>query len=202
MLSAGFHRIGHSNHSFESRNEDLSHVVWYERKGESNRYLTAVYGFGRRRADDFAARVLRECGGSLYGYLSTEGPLLRFSFGRLAEWQPNSSIDLCECNREELTQRLANSIRTIITPLVLELKTAKDLLHKLISDEGYFSWSHSNAAIRTAQIVYLGTELEIPRTEIEASLAPFQKQIGADLSKGIAPAWFIDRCLEEARIAI
>jgi hypothetical protein len=172
----------------------IQHYLYFTVWGTGNEFLSGDFGFRECQAQNFGIECVRLYGGAVYGALQYDPEVdcsMTYSLGKLAAWGPRSSFNLAETPIETIVARVTSSVQKWVVPLIRELDDESKLLSVLVHDSEPCRWVYINGAIRAAQIIFLASRQMIAWDKIELSLAPFKKEIWANLGKGKNPDGFL-----------
>lgn len=178
---------------------DVEHLLFFSLWGTPKNFLAADFGVRNKSAEAFGTECVHAFGGPIYQLMKNDEEtdcFMKFSLGKLARWEPRSSLKVREVSGTELTDKIKTDVHYRLVPLISRITSLDDLLSLLLKDAEPFSWMYVNSAIRVAQIVYLSRVLGMDLGEIRVSLRPFGRELVSSIPKGADPASYIDRVLE------
>lgn len=178
--------------------DDVEHYLRATIYGVPPEFLAVDFGFRNRRAQAFSIGVIRKLGGTMYASLKYDENFdcsMTFSLGKIAGWVPRSSLKISMLSSSELAHRLQADIVHKLYPFIRPISSTQNLYEFLLKDGEPCPWIRSNAAIRAAQVIFLGIQLGVPVGNIRQTLSGYERPIGGALPKSVSPKMFIEDVL-------
>ena len=156
-------------------------------------------GFRYEPAELFAYQAIVRYGGLSYSTLKPFGKttcLLLFSVGHFGAWGGEAALSISDPLAANAT--LERVMDHVVLPARRRVNSPQSLYSALSSNDSLLSWRRSNAAIRAAQVIFLGSMLKIPNEKTCISIGPQLSLIGTQLSDR-APDGFVRSVSEDAQ---
>lgn len=195
LADLGYERVKPLVYKICGRGGILEHFLKLTVWGPEREFLAVDFSFRERHAQDFGIECVRLYGGDIYGALQYDqevGCSMSFSLGRWVGWKPRGSLRLTTTSMDTISTVIESSLQERVVPIIRELNDQAQLLSVLVRDSEPFRWAYVNGAIRAAQIVFLASDKMVHWQDIELLLAPFKRQIWANLGKGKDPDSFVN----------
>jgi hypothetical protein len=179
---------------------EVEHFLYFSIWGTPKHFMAADFGLRNSRAEAFGVRSILTHGGELYRLMKhdeTNDCTIKFSLGKLAGWEPRSSIYLPDVTEADLATTLTASIRARMFPIVEHMTSANHLLAFLLTDSEPLIWARTDGAIRAAQIVDLARQCGVSENETREILLRFKREIAPHIVRAPDPdpEHFIDTLL-------
>lgn len=118
---------------------------------------------------------------------------MRFALGRIARWEPRSSLSMIDISQRELLFIVKRDLKTYLLGSLSQLTTLDVLFRFLLSDTPLLPWFVSNGAIRAAHIAGIALQMGMEPNEIESVIRPSKAKIAYSLTFGLDTDEYIRR---------
>jgi len=196
LSEQGYSRVSSMLFRLTNSNDDVEHLFSYSFWGADRAALRCDFGFLNNKAEDFAIRCVRLYGGPVYRHSKWSYYTMSFSFGKLAGWDPRSSLWF-PMSDDVLAERVRTGLQTKLFPLIKNASDLKGLFCLLCTDVEPFRWLYVNGAIRVAQICWLAKKMHLDDKQMYELISSYKAELGASLVRGIEPQEYITNIIAE-----
>ncbi len=162
---------------------EVDHYLYFVVRPD-RRLIAAHFGFKNAEADEYSIRLFSRFAAPDFPadrMLETGNCSMRFSFGRFFSMERPGYWRFSET--ANWTDALIGDLDTHLVPFVKRVASGKDVFEVLAGDEEPCPWIASNAAIRIAQVIFLGNMLHVSRERLRGIATPKLLRNSATCSK-------------------
>lgn len=188
MLSLGYVRVDRGVFKASWSSTTVEHFVFLS--SDSRQYMGAQFGLRNPPAEDFGCASLCKYGHPNFGRLrqhrkSETTCNMTFDFGRIDKYARTvwPIIHLRTVEKSYLARVIVDTLKNYIFPHVRHALNLRTFLDVLVGTNEPFPWFAVNRAIRAAQVVAVARQLGIKQNTIRSMVAPYDRQIVADLHR-------------------
>ena len=197
LKSLDFIKLRRGVFKLESCHAQIDHFLYFIVRPEKS-LVSADFGFRNSATEEFSVNAFLRCTAFEFPMREMLDQLncsMRFSF-----WRFVSMRGPCCWPMEDSTKLIASissDLSTHLLPFLHSMRTSDDMFERLVSDTEPCPWFATNAAIRIAQVIYLGRRLRKPLSQLEDIAATRSLSIRRDLGVDSADS-FVDMVFRDA----
>jgi hypothetical protein len=183
--------------------KEVEHFLYFTLRQEKN-LIAAHFGFRLPDVEPLAITAFSYFARAdfpLHKMLEPDNCSMRYSFGRFHSMLRPGYWNLS--NEVDWTAPIVADLNQYLLPFVSRLPARQDMFEVLVANDEPCPWFAANAAIRAAQILFLGSRLCKPRSQLHAIVESRRTEIARDLvaeDKSASVEQFVERTLQEAAI--
>jgi hypothetical protein len=173
------------------RSDDIQHFIYLGSDFGAHKYFVGKFGTRSPRAEQFSIAALIKYGHRNYR-LKERDPYIyctmAFGFERFdfAEKHVKPRIFLPQAEPDFLTRFVVSVIEDKVFPVIRPITGLETYMNLLAADVEPCPWFAVNPLVRVAQIVALGCQLNVGKTELRRFMEPKDRLITRELALGSA----------------
>jgi hypothetical protein len=196
----GYKRIKRRKYSFAKFEPDVEHFLYFQSWGIGQFFVSADFGFGNRAARDFAMAMLMKYGHPIFtefrDKMERSDTLMRFPVHRFTSmtdrpWQNDKS------DPSDMSGHIVTFVTTHHLPFVQGLGDLSALLARLVADGEPCPWFATNAAARSAAIVFLAKRTGQSPEFAHKAITPRENLMTRELAPSLRAHDYVEALFKE-----